>query len=109
MATAVTPRRMLLWCLIAASALLFAGVGQASAAQRSPAPHRTMAVHHRALAYADGPLTVARHSRRRVPVAHAAVRPSIAVAHNGPVAYADGILTGTHRRHHHRRLSVRSV
>ncbi len=96
---------MLLWCLIALGGLLFAGAGHAAAAQRSTAPHRTVVVHHRALAYADGPLTVARHSRRRrsVPVAHADVRVAV-VARKTPVAYADGLLTVARHHHHHRRI-----
>lgn len=110
MTTALAPRKMLLWCLIAAGALLFAGAGHAAAAQRSTAPHRVVAVHHRAFAYADGPLTVARHSRRQrsVPVAHADVRAAVVVAEVGakkaPVAYADGLLTVA--RHHARRRRI---
>jgi hypothetical protein len=110
MTTALAPRRMLLWCLIAIGALLFAGAGRAAAAQRSTAPHRTVAVHHRAVAYADGPLTVARHHRRKrsVPVAHADVRTAVVVAKviakKPPVAYADGLLTVARHHHQHRRI-----
>jgi hypothetical protein len=112
MTTALAPRTLLLWCLIAAGALMmFAGAGNAAAAQRSTAPHRVVAVHHRAVAYADGPLTVARHSRRKrsVPVAHADVRTAVVVAKvvtkkTAPVAYADGLLTVA--RHHARRRRV---
>jgi hypothetical protein len=101
---------MLLWCLIALGALLFAGAGHAVAAQRSTAPHRTAAVHHGAVAYADGPLTVARHGRRvrSVPVAHANARTAVVVAKvvakKTPVAYADGLLTVA--RHHHQRRRI---
>jgi hypothetical protein len=107
MTTALAPRKMLLWCLIAAGALMFAGAGHAAAAQRTTAPHRVVAVHHRVIAYADGPLTVARHSRRKrsVPRAHADVRTAVVVAKvvapKKPVAYADGSLTVA--RHHARR------
>jgi putative copper export protein len=110
MTTALAPRTMLLWCLIAAGALMFAGVGHAAAAQRSTAPHRVVAVHHRAIAYADGSLTVARHSRRKrsVPLAHADVRTAVVVAkvaaQKKPVAYADGLLTVA--RHHARRRRI---
>ncbi len=106
MTTALAPRRMLLWCLIALGGLLFAGAGHAAAAQRSTTPHRTVAVHHRAVAYADGPLTVARHSRRKrpVPVAHADVRTAVVAAKKTPVAYADGLLTVA--RHHHQRRRI---
>jgi hypothetical protein len=104
MTTALAPRRMLLWCLIALGALLFPGAGHAAAAQRSTASHRTVAVHHGAVAYADGPLTVARHSRRKRPVAHACVRPSVVVASRTPVAYADGPLTVARHHHHRRRI-----
>jgi putative copper export protein len=109
MTTAIAPRRMLLWCLIALG-VLFAGAGHAAAAQRSTAPHRTVAVHHRAVAYADGPLTVARRHRRvrSVPVAHADVRTAVVVAKvtakKTPVAYADGLLTVA--RHHHQRRRI---
>jgi hypothetical protein len=95
---------MLLWCLIALAGLLFAGAGHAAAAQRSTAPHRTVAVHHRAVAYADGSLTVSRHSRRGRPVAHACVRSAVVVAHRTPVAYADGLLTVARHHHQHRRI-----
>jgi hypothetical protein len=100
---------MLLWCLIALGALLFAGAGHAMAAQRSTAPHRTVAVHHHAVAYADGPLTVARHSRRKrsAPVAHACARSAVVVANvarKAPVAYADGLLTVARHHQHHRRI-----
>jgi hypothetical protein len=101
---------MLLWCLIAAGALLFAGAGHAAAAQRSTAPHQVVAVHHRPVAYADGVLTVARHSRRvrSVQVAHADVRTAVVVAKvvakKTPVAYADGLLTVA--RHHARRRRI---
>jgi hypothetical protein len=110
MTTALAPRKMLLWCLIAAGALMFAGVGHAAAAQRSTAPHRVVAVHHQAVAYADGSLTVARHSRRKrsVPLAHADVRAAVVVARvaaqKKPVAYADGLLTVA--RHHARRRRI---
>ena len=107
MTTALAPRRMLLWCLIALGGLLFAGAGHAAAAQQSTAPHRTVAVHHRAVAYADGSLTVARHSRRKRPVAHACARPAPVVAnlaHKTPFAYADGLLTVA--RHHHQRRRI---
>jgi hypothetical protein len=101
---------MLLWCLIALGALLFAGAGHAAAAQRSTASHPAVAVHHHAVAYADGSLTVARHSRRTrsVPVAHADARTAVAVvkvvAKKTPVAYADGHLTVA--RHHHQRRRI---
>ena len=98
---------MLLWCLIALGGLLFAGAGRAAAAQRSTAPQWTMTVHHGAVAYADGPLTVARHSRRKRPLAHACARPTVVVAkvgHKAPVAYADGLLTVA--RHHHQRRRI---
>jgi hypothetical protein len=101
---------MLLWSLIAFGALLFAGAGQAAAAQRSTATHRTVTVHHGAVAYADGSLTVARHSARKrsVPVAHADVRTVVVVAKvvakKTPVAYADGLLTVA--RHHHQRRRI---
>jgi hypothetical protein len=108
MTTALAPRRMLLWCLIAVGALLFAGAGQAVAAQHSTVAHRTVAVHRHAVAYADGSLTVARHNRTRRPVAHACLRPAAVVAHSRQVAYADGLLTHG-RRQHHRRLRVRTV
>jgi hypothetical protein len=105
MSTALSPRKLLL-CLIAAGALMFAGVGHAAAAQRSTAPHQAVAVHHRVIAYADGSLTVARHSRRvrSVPVAHADVRTAVVVAKKKPVAYADGLLTVA--RHHARRRRI---
>jgi hypothetical protein len=110
MTTALAPRRMLLWCLIAVGALLFAGAGQAVAAQHSTVAHRTVAVHHHAVAYADGSLTVARqaHTRTRRPVAHACLRTSVVVGHGRPVAYSDGLLTHG-RRQHHRRLRARTV
>jgi hypothetical protein len=98
---------MLLWCLIALGALLFAGAGHAMAAQRSTAPHRTVAVHHHAVAYADGPLTVARHSQRKRTVAHACARPVVVVANvarKTPVAYADGLLTVARHHQQHRRI-----
>ena len=110
MTTALAPRTMLLWCLIAAGALLFAGAGHAAAAQRSTAPHQAVAVHHRVIAYADGSLTVARHSRRKrsVPLAHADARTAVVVAKvvakKTPVAYADGPLTLA--RHHARRRRI---
>jgi hypothetical protein len=110
MTTALAPRRTLLWSLIALGALLFVGAGHAAAAQRSTAPHRTVAVHHRAVAYADGSLTVARHSprSRSVPVAHANVRTAMVVAEvvaeKTPVAYADGGLTVARHHKHHRRI-----
>ena len=110
MTTALTPRRMLLWTLLALGALLLAGAGHAAAAQRSTAPHRTVAVHHRAVAYADGSLTVARHSQRRraVPVAHANLRTAVVVAKRvttrSPVAYADGLLTVARHHKQHRRI-----
>jgi hypothetical protein len=104
MTTALAPRRMLLCLLIAVTALLFVGAGQALAAQRPSVSHRTTAVHHRAVAYADGTLTVARHSSRKRPLAHANLR-SMVVVHRKPVAYADGVLTHAHPRHHqHRRF-----
>lgn len=97
---------MLLGCLIALGALVFAGVGHAAAARRSTAPHRAVAVHHRAVAYADGSLTVARRSphTRLVPVAHANVRTAMVVAAKTPAAYADGVLTVA--RHHHQRRQI---
>jgi hypothetical protein len=104
MSTALAPRKLLL-CLIAAGALMFAGVGHAAAAQRSTAPHQAVAVHHQAVAYADGSLTVARHSHRvrSVAVAHADVSTAAVIAKKKPVAYADGLLTV---RHHARRRRI---
>jgi hypothetical protein len=106
MSTALAPRKLLLWCLIAAGALMFAGVGHAAAAQRSTTPHGAVTVHHRAVAYADGSLTVARHSHRvrSVRLAHADVRTAMVVAKKKPVAYADGLLTVA--RHHARRRRI---
>ncbi len=78
---------MLPCLLIVLGALLFAGAGHAAAAQRSIAPQWTMTVPHGAVAYSDGPLTVARHARRK-----------------RPVAYADGLLTvARQHQHQHRR------
>jgi hypothetical protein len=108
MTTAFAPRRMLLICLVVLGGLLFAGAGHAAAAQRSTAPHRTVAVQHRAVAYADGPLTVARHSqRKRTVVAHTCAHPAVVVAnvaHTTPVAYADGLLTVARHHKQHRRI-----
>jgi membrane-bound inhibitor of C-type lysozyme len=99
---------MLLICLIVLGALLFVGAGHAAAAQRSTAPHRTVAVHHRAVAYADGQLTVARHNQReRTVVAHTCTHPVVVVANvaqKTPVAYADGLLTVARHHKQHRRI-----
>jgi hypothetical protein len=62
---------MLLCLMIAFTALLFVGAGQALAAQRPSVSHRTTAVHHRVMASADGPLTHRQHHHRRF-LAHAA-------------------------------------
>jgi hypothetical protein len=94
---------MLLGLVIAVTALLFVGAGQALAAQRPSVSHRTTAVHHRAVAYADGTLTVVRHHARKRAMAHANLR-SMVVVHRNPVAYADGVLTHAHPRRHHRRF-----
>jgi hypothetical protein len=105
MTTALAPRKLFLWCLIAAGALMFAGVGHAAAAQRATAPHAAVTVHHHVIAYADGSLTVARHSRRvrTVRVAHADMRTAV-VANKKPVAYADGLLTVARHHARHRRI-----
>jgi hypothetical protein len=107
MTAALTFRRMLIWCLLAA-ALLFAGAGHASAAQVSRVAHRT-AVHHRPVAYADGSLTLAGHSRRRVPVARLRVRTASVTATTRPLAYADGLLTGARHRRRSRHLVRRTA
>ena len=104
MTTALAPRRMLISLLIAVTALLFVGAGQALAAQRPSVSHRTTAVHRRAVAYADGTLNVGRHGARKRPLAHATVRSMMVVAQRHPVAYADGLLTHALRHHHHRRF-----
>ena len=62
---------MLLCLLIAATALLLVGAGQALAAQRPSVSHGTTAVHHRVVASADGPLTHRQHHHRLL-LAHAA-------------------------------------
>jgi hypothetical protein len=105
MTCAAAPRRTLLCLLIAVTALLIVGAGQALAAQRPSVSHRITAVHHRAVAYADGTLTVARHgARKQRPLAHATLHSTVVVAHRGPLAYANGVLTHSRRHHHHRRF-----
>jgi hypothetical protein len=104
MTATLAPRRMLLCLMIAFTALLFVGAGQAFASQRPSVSHRTTAVHHRVVAFADGPLAVASHGARKRPLAHANVRSMVVGAHGQPVAYADGVLTHARRHHHRRRL-----
>jgi hypothetical protein len=103
MTATLAPRRMVL-CLMIAFALLFVGAGQALASQRPSVSHRTTAVHHRVVAFADGPLTMASHSARKRTLAHANIRSMVVGAQRQPVAYADGVLTHARRHQHHRRF-----
>jgi hypothetical protein len=104
MTATLAPRRMLLCLMIAFTALLFVGAGQALASQRPAVSHRTPAVHHRVVAFADGPLTIASHSARKRSLAHADVRALVVEAHGRPVAYADGLLTRARGHRQHRRF-----
>jgi hypothetical protein len=104
MIATLAPRRMLLWLLIAVTALLFAGAGQALAARCAVVSQSTTAVNHGPVAYADGKFTVARHGVRRPRLTHATVRSMVLAAHGHPIAYADGV--PTHARRHHRRRSL---
>ncbi len=106
MTITLMPRRMLLWLLIAVTALLFAGAGQAlAAAPCSVVPQGTTAVDHGPVAYADGTLTVGRHGARRPRSTHKNVRSMMVTGHGHPIAYADGLLmTHVLRERHQRRL-----
>jgi hypothetical protein len=110
MATTLVPRRMLLWLLIAVTALLFAGAGQALAAPCSVVPQSTTAVDHGPVAYADGTLTVARHGARKTRSTHPTFRSTVVVADGHPMAYADGLLrTHVLRERHQRRFLTRTA
>jgi hypothetical protein len=106
MTTTLTLRRTLLSLFVVVAALLSLGAGHALAAQRPSVAHRTTAVHHRVVAYADGSLTVARHGMGKRPVARACVTPVVGanLLHKTPVAYADGLLTVACRHQHRRRI-----